>query len=189
MDHQKVVLKAQLQLAGKLARAVSVHSVQAHGVVVELLQALWTGHEKPSKRQQKRRNSVRAAHAAEESDNDGYLDTNRILPYPPRICMHSYTGPADPLRQFLHTSVPADIFFSFSNVVNFSNSSSSKAVDVIKAVPDTQILIESDFHCAGREMDELLEDVMKRICSIKEWSLEKGAKQLRKNWERFVFGD
>ncbi len=188
MDHQKVILKAQLQLAGKLSRAVSIHSVQAHGVVIEVLQELWTGHEKPSKRQQKRRKSATAAHVVEEDDDQGQADIYKPLPYPPRICMHSYSGPADPLRQFLHTSVPADIFFSFSNVINFSSSSSFKAVDVIKAVPNSQILIESDFHCAGERMDELLEDIVNRICRIKGWSLEKGAEQLRNNWERFVFG-
>ena len=188
MDHQKVILKAQLQLAGKLSRAVSVHSVQAHGVVFELLQELWAGHEKPSKRQKKRRKSVTEAHTAEEDNDQGQKDSRKPLPYPPRICMHSYSGPAEPLRLFLHTSVPADIFFSFSDVINFSNGPSSKAVDVIKAVPDSQILIESDFHCAGERMDELLEDIVKRICSIKGWSTKEGAEKLRQNWERFVFG-
>lgn len=189
MDHQKIILKAQLQLAGKLRRAASVHSVQAHGVVFELLQQLWAGHEKKSKRQKKRRTSVAGAHAAEADGSNDNSEASSPLSYPPRICMHSYSGPPEPLRQFLRSTVPADIYFSFSNVINFSSSSSSKAIDVIKAVPASQILIESDFHCAGEHMDELLEDVVRRICDIKSWSLEEGAVQLRRNWERFVFGD
>lgn len=188
MDHQRVILKAQLQLAGKLHRAVSVHSVQAHGVVFDVLQELWAGHKRPSKRQQKRRRSVTAAHPEETEHAHDDSGTSVALPYPPRICMHSYSGPPDPLRQFLHDSVPADMYFSFSNLVNFSTSSSTKAVDVIKAVPGSQILIESDFHCAGERMDELLEDIVGKVCSIKGWSLEEGAAQLRANWERFVFG-
>lgn len=189
MDHQKSILKAQLQLAGKLHRPVSVHSVQAHGVVFELLQELWAGYEKPSKRQQKRRVSVSGAHAAEVEDEQDQLDNPNPLPYPPRICMHSYSGPPDPLRQFLHSSVPAEVYFSFSDLVNFSNTSSAKAIEVIKAVPESRILIESDFHCAGERMDALLMEIVQKVCEIKGWSRKEGAKQLWNNWERFVYGE
>jgi Tat protein secretion system quality control protein TatD with DNase activity len=188
MDHQKAILKAQFQLAGKLQRPVSVHSVQAHGVVFELLQGMWAGHEKLSKRQQKRRLSVSGAHAAEMDDEQDHWGTPTPLPYPPRICMHSYSGPPEPLRQFLHSSVPAEVYFSFSDVINFSTNSSAKAIDVIKAVPGSRILIESDFHCAGERMDTMLAAILQKVCDIKGWSQEEGAEQLRKNWERFVFG-
>jgi Tat protein secretion system quality control protein TatD with DNase activity len=103
--------------------------------------------------------------------------------------MHSYSGPPDPLRQFLHSSVPAEIYFSFSDLINFSSNSSAKAIDVIKAVPGSRILIESDFHSAGERMDDLLLGIVQRVCEIKGWSQKDGAEQLRKNWERFVFGD
>ena len=189
MEHQKAILKAQFRLAGKLHRPVSVHSVQAHGVVFEVLQELWAGHEKLSKRQQKRRRSVNGAHAAEPDDVKEYSGTPTPLPYPPRVCMHSYSGPSDPLRQFLHSSVPADVYFSFSDLINLSSSSSAKATDVIQAVPESRILIESDFHCAGERMDGLLASILHRVCELKGWSPKEGAEQLRKNWEKFVFGD
>jgi Tat protein secretion system quality control protein TatD with DNase activity len=190
MDHQKTILRAQLELAAKLCLPVSIHSVQAHGVVFEVLQNMWAGHEKVSRRQQKRRRSVDGAH---DADDELIEDENTSmhahgLPFPPRICMHSYSGPVDPLRQFLHPSVPAEVFFSFSQCVNFSTPSAARVINVIKAVPNSQILIESDFHCAGEKMDELLLEIVKRVCEIKGWSLQEGAQILRSNWERFIFG-
>jgi Tat protein secretion system quality control protein TatD with DNase activity len=188
MSHQKAIFKAQLQLAGRLRRPVSVHSVQTHGVVFEVFQDLWAVHEKPSKRQEKRRRSVSTAHFSERGlcNENAPSDPEPPL-FPPRICLHSYSGPPDHIKQILRPTVPADIFFSFSEVINFSTPS-AKVLSVIKLLPESQILIESDFHCAGKEMDDLLGDILKRVCEVRGWSLAAGAERLRKNWERFVFG-
>ncbi|MCJ1390165.1 hypothetical protein MMC18_003023 [Xylographa bjoerkii] len=187
MNHQRKILKAQLNLAGELGRAVSVHGVAAHGIVFETLKETWAGHEKKliSKRLRKRRGSVKAAHDHELSDilNDG---RSAPMPYPPRICMHSYSGPSGHLKQYLNSSIPAVLFFSFSHVINFSNPDSNKAIEAIKAVPDNRILVESDLHCAGQRMDGLLEAIVRSICQIKGWPLEDGVKQLAKNWKHFV---
>lgn len=185
MEHQKLILKAQLELAAKHKRAVSVHSVATHGVIFDLLQDLWKGHERPSKsaRKKQKKDATNAPDQAEDSDRKA-VD----LPYPPRICMHSYSGPTDALKQFLSPRVPADMFFSFSELINFGAHNSEKAIEVIRAIPGDKILIESDLHCAGWRMDDLLEDIFRRVCQIKGWQLEEGAKQLRSNWERFIFG-
>lgn len=185
MEHQKTVLRAQFDLAARLGRAVSVHSVQAHGVIFELMQAMWKGHELPSKRERKRKSSVPNAHGDEEKAGDG---GPRSLPFPPRVCMHSYSGPPDTLKQFLNPLVPAEIYFSFSAAINFSNASSAKVVNVIKAVPEDRILVESDLHCAGEMMDGLLKDILVKICELKEWPLEEGTRRLKQNWIKFVFG-
>jgi Tat protein secretion system quality control protein TatD with DNase activity len=188
LAHQKVILEAQLQLAAKLDRPVSIHSVQAHGAVHEVLQKLWSGHEKISSRQHKRRSSAAGAHAAEESEDEPTDESSNTRPFPPRICMHSYSGPVDFLREFLNNTVPVDVYFSFSEAINFSNSSTDKVMDVIKAVPDSKILMESDLHLAGTEMDDRLESVFRRICDIKKWSPDEGVKILGDNWRNFVFG-
>ncbi|OAP58343.1 hypothetical protein AYL99_07433 [Fonsecaea erecta] len=186
IEHQKVVLKAQFELAAKLQRPVSVHSVQAHGLVFDLLQGLWKGHERPSKRERKRALSAPKAHQGE-----GNADTrgqDRRLPFPPRICMHSYSGPPDALKQFLAPTVPAEIYFSFSTAINFSNVSTAKVTSVIQAVPEDRILIESDLHCAGETMDRLLLEILHKVCEVKGWDLREGAHKLKSNWENFIFG-
>lgn len=185
LDHQKVILKAQLELAGRYKRPVSVHSVQTHGAVFDVLQDLWKGHERPSKRERKRKQSHPDAVEAEE------IPAPRVdgqLPFPTRVCMHSYSGPPDALSQFLSSTVPADFYFSFSICINFSTPAAKKAAAVIQAVPSDRILVESDLHCAGEKMDELLKDIVFKICEIKGWSIVEGTKQLKQNWEKFVFG-
>ena len=191
MDHQKKVLLAQLRLAGEMQRAVSCHGVQAHGILFETLSETWKGHEKkiPSKRERKREASIQEANASvqEDDDEEDEETKNGPQPYPPRICLHSYSGPAEPVKQYTNPSIPVDIFFSFSTAINFGNST-SKAEDAIKAVPADRILIESDLHIAGDRMDQHLEDIVRKICDLKAWSLEEGVHQLGNNWKRFVFG-
>lgn len=144
LDHQRKVLKAQLNLAGELGRAVSIHGVQAHGVIFDVLQETWQGYERKvlSKREKKRQLAPGDAYIG-NGDNSGDRIDERPKPFPPRVCLHSYSGPAEPVKQYLHGSVPAEVFFSFSTVVNFSSSGHSKAEDVIKALPDDRILVES----------------------------------------------
>lgn len=191
MQHQRRVLRAQLDIAAEMQRPVSVHGVAAHGMVFETLRGTWRGFERRtlSKRERKRIKNFGAAHGLEEKPEADVQssDTDGAKPFPPRICLHSYSGPADTMRQYLHPSVPPMIFFSFSHLVNFS-STSSKAVAVIQAVPDDRILAESDLHEAGEKMDGLLENVIRKICQIKGWTLENGLKQLRLNWLHYIFG-
>lgn len=186
MDHQRKILKAQLRLAGELQRPVSVHGVAAHGILYETLRETWKGYERKvvSKREQKKRADVVKIQAEDQELGEN----SRSMPFPPRICLHSYSGPPDTLRQYFHPSVPADVYCSFSVLVNLKSSTANKTIDVIKAVPNHRILVESDLHCAGDEMDQLLEQMVRCVCVAKEWSLEEGVKQLASNWFRFVFG-
>lgn len=192
IEHQKKILKAQLKLAGEMQRAVSVHGVAAHGVLFETIREIWKGFEQevPGRKARKQRESAIKAHAGDEEDEgrDARLGPSTSLPFPPRICLHSYSGPPDTLRQYFHPSVPAEIFCSFSVVVNLKTSTAAKTIEVIKAVPDDKVLVESDLHCAGEYMNELLERMVKCVCAAKGWSLEEGVKQLASNWLRFTFG-
>ncbi|GIZ36776.1 hypothetical protein CKM354_000024300 [Cercospora kikuchii] len=190
MEHQKKVLLAQLALAGKLSRAVSCHGVQAHGVVYETLAQTWKGHERKvlSKREQKRSEAAKKANAEPEEDEEPEKESGP-KPYPPRICLHSFSGPADTVKQYIAPSVPCDIFFSFSTTINaWSEDGQGKVEAAVKAVPDDRILIESDLHTAGERMDQYLEEGVRTICQVKGWELEDGVRTLARNWKRFALG-
>jgi Tat protein secretion system quality control protein TatD with DNase activity len=204
MCHQKRILKAQLRLAAEMNRAVSIHGVQAHGAVFEILRESWKGHEKPtlSKRERKRRGTDHpSVMQNNDSVNGNGTERETRKPYPPRICLHSYSGNPDAFGQFLDPKIPVQIFASFSTAINLSDNLASNAASeddaakyeefakMIKTVPEHMLLVESDLHTAGQAMDERMEDIVRRICEIKGWALEEGVRILKRNWIRFVFGD
>jgi Tat protein secretion system quality control protein TatD with DNase activity len=190
MEHQRHVLKAQLHLAGEMKRAVSVHGVQVHGVLFDALSETWKGYERKvlSKRERKEQTALQDRHADIGQPIDHISSpVTGPKPYPPRICLHSFSGHPEQAKQYLNPTVPAEIYFSFSEVINFDKPS-TKAADVIKMLPNDKILVESDLHTAGDRMDDYLEDIVRRICDIKGWPLVDGVNQLANNWKRFAFG-
>jgi Tat protein secretion system quality control protein TatD with DNase activity len=187
ITQQKALLKAQLQLAGELCRAVSVHSVQGHGVVLECFQELWKGHERKVESNRRRKKRVDQERNEEEDEGEKVVEVTP-MPYPPRICMHSYSGSPEAVKQLLRPSVPSDVYFSFSTVINFTGPTVDRVKSSLESLPDDRILIESDLHIAGKQMDDLLEHVVRTVCHVKGWSLEDGTKLLAENWRRFVFG-
>jgi Tat protein secretion system quality control protein TatD with DNase activity len=190
MEHQKKVLVAQLNLAGELSRAVSVHGVQAHGIVYETIASTWKGHEirTPSKKETRKRDT-QAPPLAESLSKSSNVQTLDRKPYPPRLCLHSFSGPAETVKQYIAPSVPCEVFFSFSTTINaWSDSSDGKVETAVKAVPSDRLLVESDLHTAGEKMDQYLEEVVRRICLVRQWTLREGVTQLAENWRRFVFG-
>ena len=207
VEHQAAILKAQLKLAGEMDRAVSVHGVQVHGGVYNAISECWKGHEKEVlSRRQKRRI---AAHAEDFSDSE--TDENDedqpaaakqsssrpgkaggvSKPYPPRICLHSYSGPVNILKQYIDPSVPSAVFFSYSVCVNWdleNGSKNQKTIEAIRATPDDRILVESDLHTAGDQMDDALERICRIVCDLKGWPLREGVERLAQNWRHYVFG-
>jgi Tat protein secretion system quality control protein TatD with DNase activity len=196
MPHQQAVLEAQLRLAGETGRAVSVHGVQAHGVLFESVCRCWKGHELEyvSKRKRKMDAAQPPPSDSEDDDDDEQPPRRRNVqtggkPFPPRICLHSFSGSPEILHQWLQPTNPADIFFSFSAAVNMGGEAGrARTVEAIRQVPDDKLLVESDLHIAGEEMDRALEWMYREVCRIKGWGLEEGVSTIRKNFERFIFG-
>jgi Tat protein secretion system quality control protein TatD with DNase activity len=189
MSHQRKVLEMQLRLAGEMQRPVSVHGVQAHGILFDTFRTLWQGHERKvlSNKDRKKLGMNRPGVADESYEEQA--EGRHSKPFPPRICLHSYSGSPEAVQQYFHPSVPSEVFVSFSTVINFPTAAIAKAEEVIRWLPEDKILIESDIHTAGERMDELLEDVARKVCRVRGWSLEDGVRKLGENWKRFVLGD
>lgn len=187
MDHQKKVLLAQLALAGELQRAASVHGVQAHGVLHDTLAQTWKGHEKKkASRKERRKNDATTASSTVSNREE---DEPGPRPFAPRICLHSFSGPAETVKQYIAPAVPCDVFFSFSTTINaWAEEGEGKVEAAVKMVPDDRILVESDLHTAGNRMDAYLEEGVRKICQVKGWPLHEGVRQLARNWRSFAFG-
>lgn len=204
-DHQVRIFKAQLNLAGETGRAVSVHGVQAPGVLYDALKSTWKGHEKRVVSSREKRRIAEGVNEdfSSDSEDDEVNDAAGVQgkikykpkPYPPRICLHSFSSAVQTLKQYVDDrSCPAKIFFSFSMCVNYSTGGHDRerkkhiADEVISACPDDRLLIESDLHTAGQDMDVALEEMYRKVCEVKGWDLRKGVERIRENYEAFIFG-
>jgi Tat protein secretion system quality control protein TatD with DNase activity len=160
---QREVFRAQLLLACQLRRSASVHCVNQHNVLLEVLQSLV---ERLLTNQQGQQQE-----AGPESGPPA-------LHLPPAIALHSFTGTSNQVRQLLawEANVPVQVrgpvpwvsdnggeaggdctmqptapllYFGFSHAVNVAMGSSSaksrrQGRDTVRAVPLDRLLAESD---------------------------------------------
>ncbi|KAI8993210.1 hypothetical protein BDB01DRAFT_716286 [Pilobolus umbonatus] len=159
VEHQMAVLDIQLNLARELKRAASIHCVQGQGNLFDYLRSQST-----------------------------QFSTNKLkkLFHPPsilRLCLHSYNGSPATLPQFFKLK-GFKIYLSFSVVIN-SKLAPKKLVDIIKAVPEDRLLIESDLN-SPIGLDMCMVEITKIIASARGWSIDEVVKRTRKNWHEFV---
>ncbi|KAF9181381.1 hypothetical protein BGZ50_005533 [Haplosporangium sp. Z 11] len=105
---------------------------------------------------------------------------------PPRLCMHSYGGSVDMLKAFTKMDHPPEIFFSFSILIN-GRLQERKLKELITAVPEDRLLIESDHH-SHAQVDLLLVEMVHKVAEIRQWTLEETVEKTTRNWHRFVYG-
>ncbi|CAG8478002.1 8967_t:CDS:2 [Ambispora gerdemannii] len=161
IQHQLALFEAQFDIAAKYQRAISVHCVQTTG------------------------------------------NNNSQPLLPPRICLHSYGGSADTIksltkkpskRQLKKKNTIADnnpisrsideceVYVSFSSVINERY---ERLGELIRAVPDDRLLIESDLNSPIG-----IEDHLKRIIEIvseaKGWQFQETVNITKSNFLRFM---
>lgn len=206
---QKAVFQAQLRVAGEFGRAVSVHSVKSHGAIFDTLRELWKGWEirVESNREKRLRSKKGIGFIAEYDSEDSEWDSEGedsegekkfpeqprqgVRPYPPRILIHSCSAPEIAVKQFLgrpsSTHIyPSELFFSFSTTINCKHMDHLEAV--IKTVAENCVMVESDLHTAGSQMDAAISQAAILVCKTRGWTLEEGSRRMERNWERYVYG-
>lgn len=200
MEHQKRVFVAQLKLAGEFGRAVSVHVVQCHGAVFDVFKELWKGFEvevesKTAMRRRKRLEKDGYEYITEGEWREEEVGNLEPRPYPPRICLHSFSAPVEMLKQYITAPsptkrFPSQVYFSFSSTVNADPEKGhrDKINETIKAVPGDRVLVESDMHTAGEFMDGALEEAVKVVAGIRGTEIDHCVKMLGDNWKAFVLG-
>ena len=112
-------------------------------------------------------------------------------PFPPRICLHSFSAPPQTLLQYNTppsptTAYPTDMYYSFSTTINSRNL--TRFVDVLKLVPKERVLVESDLHIAGEEMDAVLQEAAEIVGKVKGWDAQEVGRVLQENWLAWVYG-
>ena len=168
-EHQLRIFTDQCKLAGEFGRIISVHGVQAHGLVFTALQSLWKGHDKKS---------------LDSTITKGGQED--VVKFPRRVCIHSASLSPEAVKQYLHPSIPSKIYFSFSTAINARYG--QKLLDLISIVPDDRILVESDWHSEGAIRRHQLHDIARIVIATKKWPMEDGIEILARNFYQFVYG-
>lgn len=98
-----------------------------------------------------------------------------------KICMHSFGGSTDVIQRLVKNIDKNRIYFSFSTTIN---ARLDRLEELIKAVPDNRLLIESDYNDI-RKNDIRIWEILGIVCAAKEWSAGQAVKQLAGNWQVF----
>lgn len=197
-EHQLKILDAQLQIAWEIGRAASVHCVQAYGGLLDLLKAKakeWRGGEKVGR---KKRGGKAKNNRNDINDQSLLEDASSSAPPPPppsapvprpplRLCVHSYGGSVDMIRALVLLPRAAVVsYFSFSMAIN--GRLGTRLNELVCAVPEERLLIESDLNTADR-IDLRMRSICEKVALAKGWSCEEVARRTERNWAEFVMGE
>ena len=178
LNHQIVILEAQVDLAVEFGRNISLHSVKAHGATLDLLSRMKTKHGD-------RWNEISIDLHSCGLSKETWLDIEVI--YNIHSFPRSPAQPTPPQRKY------QNVFLSLSNVIN-SRHPDHRAL--LAACASNRILVESDYH----DIDMCTEQtwiMLQTIADVKGWSIEDTwidnlekekwgtVRKLEENWQRF----
>jgi TatD DNase family protein len=156
---QKDFFEKQMQLAAELDRPVSIHSVQAHGYILDYFRQV---------DQQIRRNKKSGQNAAL---------------CPPSIMLHSFSASSQISDALVKLpSIGSRFFFSFSYLVN---SRSPKCMERILAIPEDRLLLESDVH-STIAVDEAMNQIIDLVSQAKSWTRDYTIERTIQNTMRYL---
>lgn len=167
---QERAFAQQWALACELRRPISVHCVRFHGAFFEFCRRLSAKHASPS--------SIAAESVRTLED---------CCDVPPAVAMHSFSGSADIALQLtrLRGGVGARFFFGFSAAINLrGESGSAAAAAVLRVVPRSRVLLESDLEDAASAVGDV-QRVLSFVADAWGVSAAEAASQTRANAEAF----
>ncbi len=139
---QLVTFRRQMEMAARLQRPVSVHSVHSHGFLLEYFLQL-------------------------DKDCASFAKRNEPLPCAPSIMLHSFAASKEIMKALIQLPrIGSRFYFSYSHIVN--SRAGKKTLDKIAATPDDRLLIESDVHCVT-QVDSAMEKVVEMVGEAKKW--------------------
>ncbi|KAI9317902.1 TatD family [Dichotomocladium elegans] len=99
-----------------------------------------------------------------------------------RLCLHSYGGSPATIAQFMHLKA-FRIYVSFSIAINARLD--KKLDELIRAVPEDRLLIESDMN-TPQGQDEAMAAIVERVAEARGWEVNETAEKTRDNWYNFI---
>ena len=160
IEHQIDVFDIQCKLARELNRAMSVHCVQGQGHLFEYLKAQANNFSTRKLRQMK------------------------VKPNILRLCLHSYGGAPGSVKQFVDLK-GFIIYVSFSVGINARLTPPDKLQELIRAVPENRLLIESDLN-TPKGIDECMVDIVKIVAEARQWTIQQVVEITSRNWLSFI---
>lgn len=160
IEHQLAIFDIQCQLARELNRGISVHCVQGQGHLFTHLKSI----------------------SGQFSTRQ--LKKLKVIPNTLRMCLHSYGGAPATITQFLELK-GFEIFVSFSVCINARLTPAKKLMELIKTVPEDNLLIESDLNSPSG-IDECMIEITKIVAEARGWTIKQVTEVTNRNWKRFV---
>lgn len=167
LDHQKEILKLQVQLAIDYGRPISLHGVQCHGALLEVV-------------------------AGVTKRNPGKPLTVCLHSYsgPPDFLVGW-----SKLEGSKKKPTGIRVFVSVSSVITCGHidrtgdrfeQKVAKIAPLLASIPPNRLLIESDYFTAGEVMDELMQEVLALVAHVKGVSREEALEVLNRNSADFL---